>query len=109
MISNSTNRIDRLTWPPYTDARLMGCVERGQNVSCCENKEDSLKKLENTSLFLFGGELMSKTVRVNIAVSPEVHEYYKEIAERSGLSMSSYMSFILFNHMNSEKENKTKE
>jgi len=66
--------------------------------------------LENTSLFVFGGELMSKTVRVNIAVSPEVHEYYKELAQRSGLSMSSYMSFVLFNHMSAEqKENKTKE
>lgn len=63
--------------------------------------------MENTSLFVFGGELMSKTVRVNIAVSSEVHEYYKELAKRSGLSMSAYMSFVLFNHMDTEqKENK---
>lgn len=49
---------------------------------------------------------MSKTVRINIAVSPEIHEYYKEQSNRAGMSMSAYMSFILFSHMDKDKEQK---
>ncbi|MDF1586082.1 hypothetical protein [Marinimicrococcus flavescens] len=42
---------------------------------------------------------MSETVRVNISVSSELHTYYKEQAERAGVSMSAYMAFALLKYM----------
>jgi len=34
---------------------------------------------------------MSETVRVNVRVSPEVYQWYKDRAEKTGVSMSSLM------------------
>ncbi len=42
---------------------------------------------------------MSETVRVNISVSSELHTYYKEQAERAGVSMSAYMAIALQKYM----------
>lgn len=47
---------------------------------------------------------MSGKVRVNISVSSEVHEFYKEKSEMIGTSMSAYMSYILYAHMHSTLE-----
>lgn len=42
---------------------------------------------------------MSDTKRVNITVSLEMHDYYKEQARKSGVSMSAAMSTSLYQHM----------
>lgn len=41
---------------------------------------------------------MAETVRVNINISPELHTYYKEQAERAGVSMSAYMALALLDY-----------
>lgn len=42
---------------------------------------------------------MSDTKRVNISVSLEMHDFYKEQARKSGVSMSAAMSTALYQHM----------
>jgi predicted HicB family RNase H-like nuclease len=46
---------------------------------------------------------MSDTIRVNISVSPEIHEFYQEKAHRAGTSMSALMSIALYEKMQIEK------
>jgi post-segregation antitoxin (ccd killing protein) len=45
-------------------------------------------------------------IRVNINVSPEIHEYYKDLARRAGISMSAAMSIALLRYMESEQDKK---
>lgn len=48
---------------------------------------------------VLGVNVIAKTtVRVNINISSELHEYYKEQAERAGVSMSAAMSFALLEY-----------
>lgn len=47
---------------------------------------------------------MSGAIRVNISVSEEMHEFYKEKARSTGVSMSSMMSFALMQQMMNWKQ-----
>jgi len=60
--------------------------------------------IDREVLFIIcGGEMMSNVVRVNIHVSAEVHQYYKELAKRSGVSMSAVMSMTLTKNMDDQR------
>ena len=48
-------------------------------------------------------ELSDSHVRVNIRVSPEVHQYYKQRSELSGASMSVLMFLALEKQVREEK------
>ena len=48
-------------------------------------------------------ELSDSHVRVNIRVSPEVHQYYKKRSEQSGASMSVLMFLALEKAVREEK------
>lgn len=45
-----------------------------------------------------GGEMVAETVRVNINISPELHAFYREQADRAGVSMSAYMALALLEY-----------
>lgn len=47
--------------------------------------------------------MMSDTVRVNINVSPELYEFYKEQAKRAGVSMSAMMSVALLHFKDAQQ------
>ncbi|MNW50896.1 hypothetical protein D3C74_283610 [compost metagenome] len=51
---------------------------------------------------------MSDTTRVNISVSEEIHQFYKEQAKKTGVSMSAAMSTALFQQMMIMKQNRKK-
>lgn len=67
--------------------------------------------IENTSLLRYlGGVLVSDTtIRVNINVSSEIHNYYKKQASRAGVSMSAAMSIALLRYMEIEQSQSKKE
>lgn len=47
---------------------------------------------------------MSDTIRVNISVSEEIHQFYKEHSKKTGGTMSSAMSAALYQQMISMKQ-----
>lgn len=47
---------------------------------------------------------MSDKTRINISIPNEVHGFYKEKSSAIGVSMSAYMSYILYTHMHSDQE-----
>lgn len=42
---------------------------------------------------------MSELIRVNIRITPEVHQWFKEKSDRTGVSMSSLMYLALEQHV----------
>lgn len=48
------------------------------------------------------------TIRVNINISAEMHQFYKEQAVKTGVSMSAMMSFALMQQMMIIKQNQKK-
>ncbi|MBY9082357.1 hypothetical protein [Paenibacillus sp. CGMCC 1.18879] len=51
---------------------------------------------------------MSKSVRVNVTMTSEMHQWYKQQAERSGISMSALMTYALYKNMEQEDSKKEK-
>lgn len=47
--------------------------------------------------------MVSKVVKVNFTTSPEIKAWYKEEAEKQGLTMSGLMSFVLAQYKKNEE------
>lgn len=47
--------------------------------------------------------MVTKVVKVNFTTSPEIKAWYKEEAEKQGLTMSGLMSFVLSQYKKNEE------